>query len=148
MREDKEHEARAKAINAKMRSMTKDQAATLAQDMNGEYNGPTVAFDPDAPYDRWATIPGVTKTVSVTPENRAAAAAINLERALKVARSLKRNIDRCRELSDAYIFFSTSDELTDGGDSPVVILKGSMQAVNMIAYAPKSTGTFIREFEV
>lgn len=74
---------------------------------------------------------------------------IGYEDALKKAKKLKGNIDNCREFSDAYVFGSHADDFSFGGDGPVVILKNSGRAINMVDYTQSSeSAELIREFEL
>lgn len=59
---------------------------------------------------------------------------VSYEEAKKIAFNLKKNITDCAEYTDAYIFSSIDDEYTIGGSGPVVIIKKTGRAVNMIAY--------------
>ena len=68
------------------------------------------------------------------------------EAALKKAKGLKPNIDNCTEYEDAFIFASHADDFSFGGDGPVVILKESGRAINMVDYTQSSKGAkLIRE---
>ncbi len=75
---------------------------------------------------------------------------VNYEAALKKAKRLKPNIDRCAEYEKAYSFSSKADEFTIGGDGPVVVLKDSGQAINFIDFleSPAYTGKPTQEFEL
>ena len=74
---------------------------------------------------------------------------ISYEDAFRKAKKLKGNIDNCREFSDAYVFASHADDLSFGGDGPVVILKDSGRAINMVDYTQRSENAeLIREFEL
>ena len=59
---------------------------------------------------------------------------VPFEEALREARKLKEHIDRFMETGKAYIFMSTLDEDTEGGDGPCVILKENGDAVNFLHY--------------
>lgn len=65
---------------------------------------------------------------------------VSYEKALESARNLKPNVDGCTEMTDAYIFGSTEDEFTIGGDGPVVVMKNNGNAYNMTAYLHRSKG--------
>ena len=74
---------------------------------------------------------------------------VRFESALKKAKKLKPNIDSCREFTDAYVFASQEDEYSCGGDGPVVVLKDSGKAINMVDYTQTSSDAeLIREFEL
>lgn len=74
---------------------------------------------------------------------------ISYEDAFKKAKELKGNIDNCMEYSDAYVFASHADDLSFGGDGPVVIMKNTGRAINMVDYTQSSSGAkLIREFEL
>ena len=53
---------------------------------------------------------------------------ISYNEALKKARELKSNIDKCIEYDIAYMFASSEDDWTIGGDDPCVILKETGEA--------------------
>ena len=72
---------------------------------------------------------------------------MTFEKAEKMARGLKENIDFCREYEDAFIF-SKKDEFSIGGDGPVVILKESGEAINMTGYCDSSNASLIREIDL
>jgi hypothetical protein len=73
---------------------------------------------------------------------------LNFEEALQIAKSKKTKINHCLEYEDAYAFEFANGEYSVGGDSPVVILKDSGEAINMISYAVGAKRTIIRDFEV
>lgn len=73
---------------------------------------------------------------------------LNYEEALQIAKSKKTKINHCIEYLDAFAFEYCSGDKSIGGDSPVVILKDSGEAINMISYAVGAKGTIIRDFEV
>jgi hypothetical protein len=73
---------------------------------------------------------------------------LTLEQALKKARAVKPNINRCTEFKGAYAFFFEDSTDTDGGDSPVVITKDTGEALNFVSYAVKHGGEVVRQFDV
>ena len=72
---------------------------------------------------------------------------MTFEKAEKMARQLKENVDFCQEYEDAFIF-SKKDEFSIGGDGPVVILKESGEAINMTGYCDSSNASLIREIDL
>ena len=72
---------------------------------------------------------------------------MTFKKAEKIARGLKENIDFCQEYEDAFIF-SKKDELSIGGDGPVVILKESGEAINMTSYCDSSKAALLREIDL
>lgn len=70
---------------------------------------------------------------------------ITYEAALEAAKKLKPSIDNCQEHTDAYIFGCQKDDDSVGGDGPVVILKETGEAVNMVCYLDDYGGEFVRE---
>lgn len=74
---------------------------------------------------------------------------VTLEKAYKIAKRLKPNIDNGTEMSDAFIFGSHEDDFTLGGDGPVVVWKANGEAYNMTYYFSISHGAKeIREFDL
>lgn len=73
---------------------------------------------------------------------------LNFEEALQIAKSKKTKINHCIEYLDAFAFEYCSGDKSIGGDSPVVIMKDSGGAVDMISYAVGARRTIIRDFEV
>lgn len=75
---------------------------------------------------------------------------MNYEAALKKAKRLKPNIDRCAEYETAYSFSSSADDFTFGGDGPVVILKDSGEAINFVDFldGPYNSGKPPRFFPI
>lgn len=59
---------------------------------------------------------------------------ISYDEALKTARELKGNIDKCYEYDIAYMFASSEDDYTIGGDGPCVILKETGQAISRLHF--------------
>lgn len=57
---------------------------------------------------------------------------VTYEEAYKIAKSLKNNIDKCFEYDVAYMFASSEDDDTIGGDGPCVILKENGRAISRI----------------
>ena len=72
---------------------------------------------------------------------------MNYESAKKKALKLRPDVDICREHTDAYIF-SVQNDVSFGGDGPVVILKENGKAINMADYLDQHTGTFVKEYPV
>lgn len=60
---------------------------------------------------------------------------MNYEESLRIAKEYKPNIDHCYEETLAWIFTSKEDEHHIGGDSSVVVLKETGDALNMPDYA-------------
>ena len=73
---------------------------------------------------------------------------INYDEALAKAKGLKSNIDKCTEYETAFIFSSSADEMSIGGDGPVVIKKSDGAAINMVDYLDEEHGEMLREFEL
>ncbi|MDO4439092.1 MAG: hypothetical protein Q4B86_06590 [Eubacteriales bacterium] len=73
---------------------------------------------------------------------------ISYETALKTAKELKKNIDKCIEYDSAYMFTSKEDEGSIGGSGPCVILKDSGKAINQTYYYDTYKAEFIRAFSV
>lgn len=73
---------------------------------------------------------------------------LTYEQALAKARTLKPKINGCTEFKGAYAFYDDSDEYTIGGDSPVIILKDTGEALNFAAYAFKHGHEVIGEIAV
>ena len=73
---------------------------------------------------------------------------ITLERAKRKATRLRPDVNRCVEYDDAFVF-SNKDDVSFGGNEPVVILKINGQAIGMTDYLDmeKSTVNFIKEFD-
>ena len=71
---------------------------------------------------------------------------ITYEEALAKAKSLKPNIDNCGEYEKGYIFGSHEDDESFGGDGPVVILKETGEAVNILEF--EDSGKLIHEFDI
>lgn len=74
---------------------------------------------------------------------------VNYEDALAIAREKKRNVEICTEYENAFVFGSKNPG-SIGGDSPVVILKETGEAVNFLTWAvmPKNPEPVRKEFEV
>ena len=75
---------------------------------------------------------------------------VSFDDAMCRARALKPNIDNCMEYEDAYVFASHADDMTFGGDGPVVILKDSGRAINMVDYTQQGgkRAVLIRLYEL
>lgn len=74
---------------------------------------------------------------------------VSFDDAMCRARALKPNIDNCMEYEDAYVFASHADDLSFGGDGPVVILKDSGRAINMVDYTQETKNTaLLRRYEL
>lgn len=71
----------------------------------------------------------------------------SFESALRLAKKLCPAINYCMEYTDAYVF-SEKEDMSFGGNSPVVILKSGGKAVNMTSYIDTSDGELIREFSI
>lgn len=73
---------------------------------------------------------------------------VKFEDALKIARGLKKNIDGCDEYDKGYMFKSSDDEWTIGGDGACCILKDSGEAVCQTEFYDKYNPKFIKEIAV
>ena len=70
---------------------------------------------------------------------------ITYEEAYKKAKSLKPNIDKCFEYDTAYMFASSEDDFSIGGDGPCVILKETGEAISRIHFLEFYDGEMIEE---
>lgn len=72
---------------------------------------------------------------------------ITLEQAKQKATRLSRDVNRCTEYDDAFVF--SNEETSFGGNEPVVILKKDGQVVGMTVYLDmkESTVYFIKEVD-
>lgn len=95
---------------------------------------------------------GVYLSSTNTPEQQKAIDQINNEiayrQALDIARSKKSKINYCTEYNNAYVFSYDAGEHSKGGDSPIVIMKDTGEALDFISYAVKDGNEILREFEV
>ena len=73
---------------------------------------------------------------------------IKYEDALELAKSLKKNIDGCDEYDIGYMFKSSDDEWTIGGDGPCCIIKESGKAVCQTEFYDKYEPTFIKAIAI
>lgn len=73
---------------------------------------------------------------------------VTYEEAKKIAQELKKNIDRCYEHTDAYVFTNEAEEMSFGGDSPCVVLKEDGRAINMTEYTDNHKYELIREYKI
>ena len=73
---------------------------------------------------------------------------VTYEEALKKARQLKTTIDNCTEYENGFVFGSMADGLSDGTNTPCVILKENGDAVNMPWFVISGMGREIRSFSV
>lgn len=73
---------------------------------------------------------------------------ISYEDALIKARQLKSQINRCTEFTNAYAFGYTTGENTIGGESPLVIMKDTGEALNFIDYAVTPDKEIIQQFDI
>ena len=69
------------------------------------------------------------------------------ESAKKEALKLRRDVDFCMEYEKAYVF-SKKNDISIGGEGPVVILKDSGKAINMVEFCNMHSGELIREEEL
>ncbi len=71
---------------------------------------------------------------------------ISFEDALAIVKPLKENVNTCIEYENGYTFGSTEDADSFGGwgHSPVVILKDSGRAVDMVTFIESGTGKELR----
>lgn len=58
---------------------------------------------------------------------------VTYEEALQLATARRSDVDYCTEHEDAFVF-SKMDELSFGGNGPVVVLKATGECINMPAY--------------
>jgi len=63
---------------------------------------------------------------------------MNFEEAKRVALELRDDINHCYETEDAYIFSKDGDRFEIGGVGPVVVMKATGRATNMVDYTNKS----------
>jgi hypothetical protein len=73
---------------------------------------------------------------------------ISYEEALKKAKGLKESIDKCYEYDSAYMFASSEDKRSIGGDGPCVILKESGEAISRTHFFEFYDADEVREFDV
>lgn len=73
---------------------------------------------------------------------------LTYDEALALARSKKSKINCGSEYNNAYVFSYDSGERTVGGDSPIVIMKDTGEALNFMTYAVRSGNKFIKDFDV
>lgn len=74
---------------------------------------------------------------------------LTYEQALDIAKSKKSKINYCTEYNNAYAFGYDNGSRSVGGDSPVVVMKDTGEALNLVSYAVKpGGGEVIKEFEV
>lgn len=73
---------------------------------------------------------------------------ITKDEAIIKAKELNAKVDYCQEMSDAYIFGQKNNE-SFGGDSPIVVLKTTGEAINMVAYSCMAgTSKVIGEYDI
>ena len=65
---------------------------------------------------------------------------ITFEDALKIARELKQDVDRCYEYEDAYVFSSKEDDNYEGTHEPCVVMKEDGKAKTMLWYVEHGKG--------
>lgn len=73
---------------------------------------------------------------------------LTYEEALAVAKKAKADINHCVEYSNAYMFSHDTGEDSDGGDSPVVVLKENGDTMSMSTYMWTPGKDFMRAFPV
>ena len=73
---------------------------------------------------------------------------ITFDKALSIAKNAKKNINHCVEYSDAYMFSHDTGKDTDGGESPIVVMKQDGKTMNMSAYIWRPGKKYIRDFNV
>lgn len=73
---------------------------------------------------------------------------LNYEEALSVAKSKKSKINKCIEYNKAFAFSYEDGVCRDGGDSPVVIMKDTGEAINFIEFAIMPDKEVVREFDI
>lgn len=73
---------------------------------------------------------------------------LTFEQALAIARKKKDKINHCVEYSNAYMFEYDSGIETDGGESPIVVMKAGGQTMGFTAYAWMPGKEYVGEREV
>ncbi len=73
---------------------------------------------------------------------------VSFDDALKIARKLKKNIDGCDEYDKGYMFKSSADELTIGGEGACCVLKDTGKAVNQTEFYDTYKPQFIKSIEI
>lgn len=66
--------------------------------------------------------------------------------AVETAKAYRNDVNCCQEYERAFVFFNTEDQPTDGGNSPVAILKSNGEAVQLSS-CHASLGEFIRQWK-
>ena len=73
---------------------------------------------------------------------------ITLEEAKSIADKYLNGITHCTEYPDAFWFSNEKSALSlGGGNSPVIVLKESGEAVNAVTYVERGDGRIIREID-
>ena len=73
---------------------------------------------------------------------------LTYEEALNKAKTLKARINRCTEYNTAYAFHYDDGTDQDGGEAPVVILKSTGEALNLITFAVMPGNEVLKTFNV
>jgi hypothetical protein len=74
---------------------------------------------------------------------------ISYEEALAIARSKKPKINGCSEYNNAYVFgYDDGNHHIGGPNSPIVIMKDTGEALNLISYAITPNKEHIRDFDI
>lgn len=67
---------------------------------------------------------------------------------LAIARKEKQRVNHCVEYSNAYMFSWDTGEESDGGDTPIVVMKETGETMNMAAYMWTPDKEYIGEVPV
>lgn len=73
---------------------------------------------------------------------------LTFEQALAIAKAKKEKINHCAEYSNAFVFDFNSGIETDGGESPIVVMKADGQTMGFTAYVWTPDKEYIGEREV
>lgn len=73
---------------------------------------------------------------------------ITYEEALARAKCVREDLNYCLEYEDCFMF-NNKDDISFGGEEPVVVLKDSGEVINMTAYIDMESGADeLREFDI
>ena len=70
---------------------------------------------------------------------------VTFEQAVQTAKAICPNVNMYAEYTDAYVFSQTED-LSFGGNSPLVILKSCGGSMNMTSYLDSGSGVIVKDF--
>lgn len=73
---------------------------------------------------------------------------LTFKEALAVAKKQKGRINHCVEYTNAYMFSWDTGEDTDGGESPIVVMKETGETMSMSAYIWSPGKEYVGEREV